>query len=95
MERNRNIFDIIKCMEEHPNIILFALGLEETISKRFPTLNSTSKFTFTASLIKNCDYVIGAEGCLTNISSALGVPTIITTDYIYQMSSKGSCVATK
>ena len=82
---NRNIFDIIKCMEEHPNIILFALGLEETISKRFPTLNSTSKFTFTASLIKNCDYVIGAEGCLTNISSALGVPTIITTDYIYQM----------
>ena len=35
--------------------------------------------------MKNCDYVIGGEGCLTNISSALGTKTIITTDYIYQM----------
>lgn len=81
----RNVFDILKCLEGHPRIMLFALGLEETISKRYPTLNSTSKFTFTASLMKNCDYVIGGEGCLTNISSALGTKTIITTDYIYQM----------
>ena len=65
--------------------MLFALGLDDKISKRYPTINSTSKFTFTASLIKNCDFVIGAEGCLTNISSALGVKTIITTDYIHQM----------
>jgi hypothetical protein len=35
--------------------------------------------------MKNCDYVIGNEGCITNISSALGTKTIITTDYIYQM----------
>lgn len=81
----RDTFEIINCLETHPKIILFALGLEDKISKRFPTINSTSKFTFTASLIKNCDYVIGAEGCITNISSALRVPTIISTDYIHQM----------
>mgnify|MGYP003966754367 FL=1 len=82
---NRQTFDIINCLEASPKIMLFALGLEETISKNYPCLNSTSKFSFTASLMKNCDYVIGTEGCLTNISSALGTPTIITTDYIHQM----------
>jgi len=82
---SRQIFDIINCLESSPKIMLFALGLEETISKNYPCLNSTSKFSFTASLMKNCDYVIGTEGCLTNISSALGTPTIITTDYIHQL----------
>ena len=81
----RNIFDIIKCMEVSPKVMLFALGIEDTISKNYPCLNSTSKFSFTASLMKNCDYVLGSEGCLTNISSALGTNTIITTDYVYQM----------
>lgn len=81
----RNIFDIIKCMEVSPKVMLFALGIEDTISKNYPCLNSTSKFSFTASLMKNCDYVVGSEGCLTNISSALGTNTIITTDYVYQM----------
>lgn len=82
---SRNVFDIINCMEVSPRIMLFSLGLEEKIAKTYPCLNSTSKFTFTASLMKNCDYVIGAEGCLTNMASAIGTPTIITTDYIYQM----------
>jgi hypothetical protein len=82
---SRNVFDIINCMETSPKVMLFALGIDEKISNNYPCLNSTSKFTFTASLMKNCDYVIGAEGCLTNISSALGTKTIITTDYIHQM----------
>ena len=82
---NRSTWDIIKCLEAHPNILLFALGLDENTHKRYPAINTTSRFSFTASLIKNCDYVIGSEGCLTNISSALETKTIITTDYIYQM----------
>jgi len=81
----RNVFDIINCMEISPKVMLFALGQDEKVSQNYPSLNSTSKFSFTASLIKNCDYVIGNEGCLTNISSVLGTRTIITTDYIYQM----------
>ena len=63
--------------------MLFAIGIESRDSKNFPSINSSSKFSFTASLIKNSDYVIGPEGCLTNMSSALGVNTIITTDYIH------------
>jgi len=82
---HRNVFDIINCLELDATIMLFALGLDDKISKNYPAINTTSKFSFTASLIKNCDYVIGAEGCITNISSALGTPTIITTDYIHQM----------
>ena len=66
-------------------VILFAIGLDEKIAKGYPSLNSTSKFTFTASLMKNCDYVIGSEGCLTNVAAAIGTKTIITTDYIHQM----------
>lgn len=81
----RNINDIIKPLINDPDIILFAIGIESKDSKNFPSINSSSKFTFTSSLIKNSDYVIGPEGCLTNMSSALGVKTIITTDYIHQM----------
>ena len=83
--KRRNVNEIIKPLKLHENIILFAVGIESKDSKNFPSINSTSKFTFTASLIKNSDYVIGPEGCITNLSSALGVKTIITTDYIHQM----------
>lgn len=82
---HRNVFDIINCLELDATIMLFALGLDDKISKNYPAINTTSKFSFTASLMKNCDYVVGGEGCITNISSAVGTPTIITTDYIHQM----------
>lgn len=81
----RNIYDIINPLEVNSDVLLLALGIEEKISKHYPEINSTNKFSFTASLIKNCDYVIGAEGCITNMSSAIGTKTIITTDYIHQM----------
>ena len=84
-ERRRNIFDIINSLEVSERIMLFAVGLHDKTAKGYPSLNSTSKFTFTASLMKNCDYVIGAEGCLTNVAAAVGTKTIITTDYIHQM----------
>jgi hypothetical protein len=81
----RNIYDIINPLEVNSDVLLLALGIEEKISKHYPEINSTNKFSFTASLIKNCDYVIGAEGCITNMSSAIGTKTIITTDYIHQL----------
>ena len=82
---HRNVFDIINCLELDESIVIFALGLVDKISKNYPAINTTSKFSFTTSLMKNCDYVVGSEGCITNISSAVGTPTIITTDYIHQM----------
>ena len=81
----RNVDNIIEPLQHNLDIMLFAVGMDLKDSKRFPSINSTSKFTFTASLIKNSDYVIGPEGCLTNLSSVLKTKTIITTDYIYQM----------
>ena len=78
----RNTHSIIECLKNDDKIILFAIGIESRDSKNFPSINSSSKFCFTASLIKNSDYVIGPEGCLTNMSAALDVNTIITTDYI-------------
>ena len=80
---SRNTHDILKAMYD-PEIMLFAIGIDSKVSKAFPSINSTSKFSFTASLMKNSHYVVGPEGCLTNMSSALGVPTIITTDYIHK-----------
>lgn len=80
---SRNTHDILKAMYDS-EIMLFAIGIDSKVSKAFPSINSTSKFSFTASLMKNSHYVVGPEGCLTNMSSALGVPTIITTDYIHK-----------
>lgn len=79
----RNAHSITEPLKTNDKIMLFAIGIESRDSKNFPSINSSSKFSFTASLIKNSDYVIGPEGCLTNMSSALGVNTIITTDYIH------------
>jgi hypothetical protein len=78
----RNAHSIIEPLKGNEQIMLFAIGIESKDSKKFPSINSASKFSFTASLIKNSDYVIGPEGCLTNLSSAIGTSTIITTDYI-------------
>ena len=79
----RNAHSIIESLRGNEQIMLFAIGIESKDSKKFPSINSASKFSFTASLIKNSDYVIGPEGCLTNLSSAIGTRTIITTDYIH------------
>ena len=79
----RNTHSILKPLKEDDNIMLFAIGIESRESKNFPSINSSNRFSFTASLIKNSHYVIGPEGCLTNLSSALGIKTIITTDYIH------------
>ena len=82
-KNNRDAHAIVDPLIQNQKIILFAIGIESRDSKNFPSINSSNKFNFTASLIKNSDYVIGPEGCLTNMSSALGTKTIITTDYIH------------
>jgi hypothetical protein len=79
----RNTNSILEPLKADGGIMLFAIGIESRESKNFPSINSSNRFSFTASLIKNSDYVIGPEGCLTNLSSALGIKTIITTDYIH------------
>lgn len=82
-KNNRNISSILDKLYKE-NIMMLAIGLEETTSKKFPSINSCSRFSFTASMIKASDYVIGPEGCLTYMSASLGIPTIITTDFLYK-----------
>jgi len=82
-EKNRNLNKILNVLYDK-NIMLFAVGLDDTSSKKFPSLNSTSRFSFTTSMIKVSDYVLGPEGCLTYLSASLGIPTILTTDYLYK-----------
>ena len=77
----RNVFDIINALEISEKVMLFAVGLDPKVSKNYPCLNSTDKFSFTASIMKQCDWVIGYPGCLTNMAAGLGVKTITTTDY--------------
>lgn len=38
-----------------------------------------------ASLLKNCDYFIGAEGGLANLASGVGCKTILTSDFVHQL----------
>jgi hypothetical protein len=47
--------------------------------------NSVSEYTFTASLLKNCNWFIGAEGGLANLAAGVGTGTIITGDFIHQL----------
>lgn len=86
---HRNVFDIINPLEVSEKVMLFSVGLDERISKNYPCINSTDRFTFTASLMKYCDYAVGTVGCLTNLAAAVGTKTIITTDYIHAMQQSG------
>lgn len=47
-------------------------------------LQDPNLYSKTASIIKQCDFVVGSEGGMTNLSAGIGTPTIITTDFIYQ-----------
>jgi len=38
-----------------------------------------------ASILKHCDYFIGAEGGLANIAYAVGTKTILTSDFVHQL----------
>jgi len=54
-------------------------------NQREVPLDGVSNFTLTASLIKACDWFIGAEGGLANLAAGVGTKTIITGDYVHQL----------
>lgn len=47
--------------------------------------NDVKSLLFEASIIKYCDYFIGAEGGICNIAAGVGTKTIITGDFIHQL----------
>jgi ADP-heptose:LPS heptosyltransferase len=77
----RNIEYILN--ELNKDFILIPLGYDHNITQYHTALDSTSTYTNTASIVKNCDLVIGQEGGLTNLAAGVGTKCIITTDFMH------------
>jgi hypothetical protein len=83
---HRNVNKIVEKLTE--KYVVIPVGFPSGISQRetinLPNNNSRSLST-DASILKHCDYFVGAEGGLYNLSVGLGSKTIITGDYIAQL----------
>lgn len=83
--RRRDIEFIVKSLEKEENVFLIPLGMPVGYNQKELTLDGVSNYTLTASIIKACDWFIGAEGGLANLAAGVGTKTIITGDYIHQL----------
>jgi hypothetical protein len=79
---NRDVEHIIsKLSEKFP---ITTVGVSKNINQY--TLNHDEQFfDLTASLIKVCDFFVGAEGGLANVAYAVGTNTILTSDFVHQL----------
>lgn len=83
--RRRDINSIIGSLDQDESIMLIPVGMPAGYDQRELTLDGVSNYTLTASMIKACDWFIGAEGGLANLAAGVGTKTIITGDYIHQL----------
>lgn len=83
--RRRDIEFIIESLEKEENIFLIPLGMPVGYNQKEITLDGVSNYTLTASMVKACDWFIGAEGGLANLAAGVGTKTIITGDYVHQL----------
>lgn len=83
--KRRNINHILETLNKDNNILLIPVGKPNGFDQKTSEITAVSELTLTASVIKNCDYFIGAEGGLSNIAAGLGVKTIITGDFVHQL----------
>lgn len=81
--RLRDINHILQIIGQH--FIVVSVGMPSGVSQNSMLASDPYKFASDASIIKKCDYMIGGESGLTNLSAGLKVPTIITSDYIAQL----------
>jgi hypothetical protein len=83
--RRRDIEFIVESLEKEENIFLIPVGMPAGYDQRELTLDGVSNYTLTASMIKACDWFIGAEGGLANLAAGVGTKTVITGDYVHQL----------
>lgn len=83
--RRRDIHFIISTLEQESNIMLIPVGMPAGYDQREITLDGVSNYTLTASMLKACDWFIGAEGGLANLAAGVGTKTITTGDYVHQL----------
>jgi len=83
--RHRDISYIINELEKNNNIILIEVGKPNGTNQLNTDISTVSEYSLTASILKNCDYFIGAEGGLANLASGVGTKTILTGDFVWQL----------
>lgn len=83
--RRRNINYIIETLQKEEDVLLIEIGKPNGYDQKQWELGSVSEYSFTASILKNCDFFIGTEGGLCNLAAGVGTDTIITGDFIQQL----------
>lgn len=83
--RRRDVELIIEELTKDPSLYLLPVGMPAGFNQREVALDGVSNYTLTASMIKACDWFIGAEGGLANLAAGIGTKTIITGDYVHQL----------
>jgi hypothetical protein len=85
--RKRDINHIISELAEEYNMIDVGFPGNVTqyqTAENIP-IDDNKSLLVEASILKNCDYFIGAEGGLCNLAAGVGTKTIITGDFIHQL----------
>ena len=83
--KHRNIPYIINELSKNDNIILVEVGKPNGTNQLNTDISTVSEYSLTASIIKNCNYFIGAEGGLANLAAGVGTKTILTSDFVHQL----------
>jgi hypothetical protein len=83
--KHRNIPYVISELEKNNDIILIEVGKPNGTNQLNTDISTVSEYSLTASILKHCDYFIGAEGGLANLASSVGTKTILTSDFVHQL----------
>jgi len=83
--KHRNISYIINELEKNNNLSLIEVGKPNGTNQLSTSILTVSEYSLTASVLKHCDYFIGAEGGLANLASGVGTKTILTSDFVHQL----------
>ena len=80
---HRNISFIVN--ELNRGFALIEVGFGNGISQNMTGITTAATYSFTASILKEADYFVGAEGGLANLAAGVGTKTIITGDFVHQL----------
>lgn len=83
--RRRDVDFIVGNLDQDKSVMLIPIGMPAGYNQRELTLDGVSNFTLTASMVKACDWFIGAEGGLANLAAGVNTKTILTGDYVHQL----------
>jgi hypothetical protein len=83
--KHRDINKVIRQLQHRDDLYLIEIGKPNGHDQKLTDIFSVSEYTLTASILKNCDYFIGAEGGLANLASGIGTKTILTGDFVHQL----------